>query len=82
MAYDPYGSKPWHPAPSRPVMDLLIGRANDPAAVAEFEAAYAAELAQAGLTPAAGVPYTPYAASVEQARHHGQGKDYAFKDAD
>jgi hypothetical protein len=82
MPFDPYGSKPWHPAPSRSTMDLLVGKANDPTAIAAFKDAYRAELAEAGLDPNEGVPYTPYAASVEESRHRGQGKDYAFKDAD
>ena len=80
MAYDLYGSKPWHPAPSRKTMDLLMGKPHDQEAIAAFKAAYRAELAELGLDPDSGVPYTPYAASV--AEHRGQGKDFAFKDGD
>jgi hypothetical protein len=68
------------PGPSRACMDILVGRHNDPAARAEFEATYRAEIIAAGYDPDFH-NHRP-APRIADAAVRGQGKDYALPRGD
>lgn len=67
------------PGPSRSCMDILCGRNDDPTALAEFEAAYRAEIIAAGYDPDFRT-HRPSPRSHDPVR--GQGKDYALPRGD
>jgi hypothetical protein len=68
------------PRPSEACMRILFRRADDPAARAEFDAAYRAEILAAGFDPDF-QNHRP-AARADDTSSRGQGKDYALPRGD
>lgn len=68
------------PRPSDACMAILRGRANDPQALAEFNAAYRDEILAAGFNPDFRT-HRP-APRIDTDSVRGQGKDYALPRGD